>query len=105
MRFLVYLAAFTGLLPITLAATSCDAEGYIPPTATPTGHPLAVMDTYSASDCTVNDINACKLVIYESEKCYPLSQDTASLIVVESDKSKLKYNSRKWKRPISSKRC
>jgi hypothetical protein len=92
MDLLLLLSSLSGMLSVALAS-SCAAEDYM---STRTDPPLALVYTYTKTkDCDVNKTEYCQLPIYEDGKCMPFPEGTQTLRVVESDKGRLRYNSRK----------
>jgi hypothetical protein len=88
MRFLALLSTFSALLSVTLASPI-------------TSKPLALVHTYArAQDCDADNAEYSQLPIYEDAKCVSLPEGTATLKVVDSEKTKLRYNSRKCSLPI-----
>jgi len=85
------------LLLVTLSGMLSAAKGYTLSTLTPNSPPLVVVHTYTRSqNCKLNDTIYYQLPIYEDGKCTTFPEGAETLRVVDSDKRKLRYNSRKW---------
>jgi hypothetical protein len=83
MQLLTLLSTFSALMTVALASPISDK-------------PLALIHTYAhAQDCDADNAAYSQLPIYASDTCIALPNATATLKVMDSDKSKLRYNSRK----------
>jgi hypothetical protein len=104
------LTLFTLALALPNPSDPCTAAGYLPPDATPSRKALALLDLYTSPNCTADadtaesqsqsqspapDAIHCRLPIFDSGSCVPFMPGTQALRVVEADRKRLRYNSRK----------